>query len=309
MSPPSRRTLLSAVGAGLAATAGCLDTLGTTDDGTPRTDRSPRDSPTPDGTPDAGPSLALGETYETDDGRTIRVDDAAVHPSVVSVDYVSSTHYYERVAAAGAGQQYVVVSVTTEGFDLGADGRKQYDDPIDVPLSVAVGGDRHDGPIPVGRDDSADRDRVAIAVPVVDADDAAVVWAREDGPRPRWRLPDAAVERLAAAPAFEVESWSVPESVEYGTAFDASVTVANHGGRDGRFLATLGVKQGSLGVPEAAWQVAAGETRTVTRTIEPHYYEGSETVRVVVDSGGFREDATVEVTGGPTETGTARPTG
>lgn len=304
MTPPSRRQTLQALGLAVASTAGCLGAPQPGDDSDGNTtDTSPRATPT-----STTPRLAPGETYETDDARTIRVSEPAVHPSVVSVEYVSSTHYYERVADAGSGQ-YLAFVVEVEGFDLPTEDRELYGEPIDLPLAVEVGGERYADPIPVGRDGDPYRDHVAIRVPVVDATDAAVVWAREDGPQPRWELGSDVVEKLAAAPEFEVRDWSVPDRVESGEAFEASVTVANVGGRDGRFLTTLGVKQGSLGLPETSVEVPAGETVTHTVILDPEYVEGGE-FRVVLEWGIGRRDAVVEVTGSTgTETETARPAG
>jgi len=270
--PPSRRQTLQTLGVAVAGIAGCLS--------------APADT--------ADTALSPGETHEADDGRTISVNDPAVHQSVVTVEHVSGTHYYERVADAGTGQ-YVAFVATTTGFDLGEDGREQYGEPIDVPLAIELDGTRHADPIPVGRDGRAARDHVAVRVPVEDITDAAVVWAREDDPQPRWELGSALTDRLAATPEFEVKSWSVPDSVPYGQRFEASITVGNAGDRDGRFLATLGVKQGSLGVPETSVEVPAGETRTHTVSVEPHYSESIESLRVVVDWGVGRETKSVAV--------------
>jgi len=60
------------------------------------------------------PHVRPGERYETDDGRTIAVGEPAVNPTVVTVEFVSSTHYYERIAVAESGQ-YVSFTVTVEG--------------------------------------------------------------------------------------------------------------------------------------------------------------------------------------------------
>lgn len=281
MSPPSRRESLRALATGLVGvTASCVFDLGG---------------------PNASPTLDVGEKFEADDGRTVRVFNPAVQPSVVSVEFVSGTHYYECVADAG-GAQWVTFKVRVDGFDLGPDGQEQYAEPIDIPLAVAVDDERYDEVIPVGRDEEAERDHVAIRVPVVDATAAAVVWTREDGSNPRWRLPTAVVDRLAAAPEFEVRSWSVPDRVQHGETFEGSVTVANVGDRDGRFLATFGVKQGSLGVPEVSTTVPSGETRTLETTIDPYYSEGIESRRVILDWDRDRRTTTVEVTEPPTPT-------
>ena len=277
--PPSRRQTLQALGVAVAGTAGCLGTPADTD----------------------GTVLAPGETHEADDGRTVAIHEPAVHQSVVTVEYVAGTHYYERVTDAGS-DQYAAFVVATTGFDLGEDGREQYGEPIDLPLAVELDGTRHADPIPVGRDERASRDHVAVRVPVEAVTDAAVVWARDDGPQPRWELGSTLVDRLAATPAFAVKSWSVPESVPHGQRFEASVTVENVGDRDGRFLATLGVKQGSLGVPETSVEVPAGETRTHTVSIDPHYFEGIESLRVVLDWDVDRKSKTVAVERSGTET-------
>lgn len=247
------------------------------------------------------PTLAPGETYETDDGRAISIDDLAVHPSVVTVVYVSSTHYYERVTNARNGQ-YLTFQVEVDGFDLETEESELYDKPIDVPMVVDIDGERYSDPIPVGRDDYPYRDRVAIEVPVVNADEAGVVWSRKDGPAARWSLGRGTVEKLAAAPAFEVRSWSVPDRVQYGDPFETTVTVANVGDRDGRFLAEFGANQGSSDVPEVSWRVPAGAERSVTEFINPHYYEGVESIPVVLDWGTESKRRTVQVTRDGTET-------
>lgn len=294
MSPLSRRTALHAAGLAVVSTAGCVgdppaDAADETNDGTP--------------TADGGPTLAPGETYETDDGRTLRVGEPAVHPSVVTVEYVSSTHYYERVADAGSAQ-YLAFVVEAEGFDLETEKRELYDRPIDVPLAVEVDGERYADPVPVGRDGHAYWDRIAVRVPVVDASDAAIRWERDDGPSPEWQLGPSTIEHLASFAEFEVRSWSAPDRVERGESFDASFTVANVGDRDGRFLTTFGVQQGSLPVGEVATRVPVGEERTHTATFEPYYDDRIRSIRVVLDWGIDRRTRDVEVTRSETGTGT-----
>lgn len=272
--PPSRRTVVGTIGAALLPVTGCLG-------------RATTDPPT----------LRMGETYETDNGRSIRVENPAVHPSVVTVEYVASTHLYERVTDAGAGQ-FVSFTVAVAGWDLPAPKRKDVADPIDVPLAVVIDGARHGNPIPVGRDDHPDVDRVAIRVPVKKTTDAAVIWARDGGPTPRWRLPEAIQGRLTAAPDFEVRSFSVPDEVQSGETFDATVDVENVGDREGRFLASLGAKQGSLGLSELFRMIPEDSSTTVSQAISPHYSEGMESVRVVLDWGANRLERIVKVDGG-----------
>ena len=144
MAPPSRRQTLQALGLAVASTAGCLGAS------VPPTDQTT--SATDD--PATGPTLAPGETYETDAGRTVTVSDLAVHQSVVSVESVSGAHWYERVADAGDGQ-YLSFVVAVDGFDLETEDTDLYAAPIALPLAVELDGDRYADPIPVGRD--ADR--------------------------------------------------------------------------------------------------------------------------------------------------------
>ncbi len=269
---PSRRAFLGSLSLGAAAAAGCV--------GLP-------------GGPAEGPELPVDERYETDDGRAVRVAEAAVHPSVVTVEAVSH-HRYERVTDAGNGQ-YVSFLVAATGFEPGPGGWERSDEPIDLPLAVAADGTRHDRAIPVGFDEAPDRDRVAVRVPVVDAPAARVVWERGDGPQPEWRLPDGLVDDLAARPRFEVERLDAPERVTAGETFEVAAEVRNVGDRAGRFLATLGAKRGSLDVSESSVSVDAGVTATLRRSITA---SGDPPVRVVLDWGVGRRERTVAVEGG-----------
>jgi hypothetical protein len=82
---PSRRALLLTITLGTVATAGYA---GLTD---------------PLGDAGGEPTRSVGERFETDDGRAVRVSHLVVHPSVVTVEAVSH-HRYERVRDAGDGQ-------------------------------------------------------------------------------------------------------------------------------------------------------------------------------------------------------------
>jgi len=162
---PSRRALLRTLSIGPVATAGCA---GLTD----RLDGS-----------DGAPTRSVGEQYETDDGRTVRVSHPVVHPSVTTVEAVSY-HRYERVSDAG-DDQFLSVLVTTTGFEPGPGGRTNSDEPIDLPLAVEADGSRHRQIVPVRADVNPDLDRVAIRVPVADVPAATssgnVTTARSQG--------------------------------------------------------------------------------------------------------------------------------
>lgn len=271
---PSRRALLRTITLGTVATAGCA---GLTD---------------PPGDAGGEPTRSVGERFETDDGRAVRVSQAVVRPSVVTVEAVSH-HRYERVTDAGDGQ-YVMFLVTATGFEPGPGGWENSQEPIDLPLSVETGDTRHREVVPVGFDERADLDRVAIRVPLVDVPAAHVVWERDDGPQPRWRLPDDTVELLASRPEFEVERFDVPERVEAEETFAVAVDVTNGGDRPGRFLATLGAKRGSLDVPESSVPVDVDATATLQAPITASG-DGDWPIRVVLDWGAGRREHTVAV--------------
>jgi len=270
---PSRRALLRTIPLCVAA-AGCAG---------------------PSGGSGERPELPVGDRFETDDGRALRVADPVVHPSVVTVEAVSH-HRYERVTDAG-DDQYLSVLVSTAGFEPGPGGWERSDEPIDLPLAVEADGTRHDRVIPVGFDERPDRDRVAVRVPVADVPDARVVWERDGGPRPGWRLSDDDVDDLAASPRFEVERFDVPDRVEAGETFEVTAEVRNVGDRAGRFLATLGAKRGSLGVPESSVSVDVGATGTLRESITASD-DGDRPIRVVLDWGAGRRERTVTVENG-----------
>ena len=241
------------------------------------------------------PELPVGYRFETDDGRALRVADPVVHPSVVTVEAVSH-HRYERVTDAG-GDQYLSFLVSTAGFEPGPGGWERSDEPIDLPLTVEADGTRHDRVIPVGFDERPDRYRVAVRVPVADVLDARVVWERNDGPRPGWQLSEDIVDDLAASPRFEVERFDVPGRVEAGERFEVAAEVRNVGDRAGRFLATLGAKRGSLGVPESGVSVDVGATGTLRESVTASG-DGDRPIRVVLDWGAGRRERTVTVENG-----------
>jgi hypothetical protein len=148
--------------------------------------------------------------------------------------------------------------------------------------------------VPVGFDERADLDRVAIRVPVAEVSAAPDVWERDDGPQPRWRLPDDAVEHLASRPQFEVERFDLPERVEAMETFAVAVEGANGGTGAGQFLATLGAKRVSLDVPESSVPVDVDATASLQESITASG-DGNWPIRVVLDWGAGRRDYTVAV--------------
>jgi hypothetical protein len=134
----------------------------------------------------------------------------------------------------------------------------------------------------------ASRAGLALPAPVREYDDPAVVWPRE--PAVRWRLPDAVVGRLAAAPAFEVTALAARRR-EGETRLELGVR--NDGGRDGEFLARVRVGGGSsdvrsthrIGVPAGAERTLAAAPRSVAdaavgATLDVSHTGGEATVTV-----------------------------
>lgn len=284
MTQPSRRAYLSGVGAAISAVvAGCADTIGeggrpsSTETGAPRSSTTTTD--------DSTDALQAGEEFTTADGVSITISNPEVHRSVVTTEKVSH-HTYEVVEYAPTGQ-FLVVQVGTTGTRTA---------PVELPLNVVADGKSGigTGRIHVGGKEST---RVGFRVPRIDAQSVDIVW-EGGGSTVQWRLDSEVASALGAVPAFEVTSWSVPDTVTRGEAFDASFTVTNHGDRDGRFLTTFDAEIGSLGTDEVSTMVAAGETKTGTYSIRPTTYSGIQEFRVVLDWGAGRKVTWVTVTDG-----------
>jgi hypothetical protein len=261
-------------------------------------------SPTP--TPSDGDdhALAMGETFETSDGRELTVSDPAVYRLVLAPERVSH-HLYHRVTAAPANRQYLTVTVWQRGFEVVSDepGIESDGWPVSLPLAATVAGERFaSGRTVVGTENRERTGTVGIPVSLVDAQSGAVVWERSDGPSPDWELPERVVADLASAPRFEVQSFDVPDEVTRGDLLEMTATVANTGEREGRFLAEFDVDRPLYDPRETTVSVPAGETVTHTVTRLPEYVEGTDPLPVVLDWGSDRREATVEVRDRPTDT-------
>jgi len=268
-----RRHLLASLGAGVSL-AGCLGskspgtraTDGTTAESTsetpPPTEKTtdPRETPPPTADPE---TLALGESFETPDGETVTVRDVRVQRAIFTVGVHVDPY-------AVAGEQFVLADATASDDDFRylsvvADGRV-----VDTERQVALAPPPSDG---------TDTLR-AVAVPApLDVDRAAVVWDGPSGARGRWPLDDDHLHALANPPEFSVESFEISESVECGSSFTASLTVANSGSGDGIFRAELGATTIS-DTPELSVEVPAGESVTVERALEPYFPENADEITV-----------------------------
>lgn len=215
--------------------------------------------------------LALGETAETADGRTVTVHAIRVQTIV----FTRTVHTDPHVRP---GKQFVVADVATSdrgllgGLSLPADGQSVVTGPNDA--LVAPFGD------PAG-------ELLGFPVPApLDVDRAAVVWNGEDGATARWPLGASHLDALGHPATFEVRAFDVPETVEDESTFAVTLSVENTGTGDGTFRAELGVTTLS-DAPEIRVEVPVGETVTAERTVDPYYPEETEelTVRLNWDAG------------------------
>lgn len=240
------------------------------------------------GRPHATP-LDLGEPYEHPDGWSVTLSNARV----LKIALRAGTHL-DPVAFSGG--QYVVVEVAAGGDANGPDTAGVLPDPagFDVTLDGADAAPDGTG-VWNGYPGTATDDVGTAAVPVATAESvqAAVRWqAPEESVE--WRLDADHREAIAHEPAFEVREFAVPEAVEHGASFDASLTVANVGERDDRFLAELGATTIS-DTPEFEFVVPTGESVDRVEPVDPHYPTDAEELRVVLNWGVDRLVRTVAV--------------
>lgn len=188
--------------------------------------------------------MKLGETATVDGIGDVTVTAITVQRSVIN--YVDSS--FRELHEPDDAQVLIVETRTEQGID----------DPSADPLSFGL---RVDGERVAG-----DRielfgspRRQAVAVPVRDADEAAVVL-KGSGPGgwPVWSLPDGSRERLASKPEFRVRDATVRVS-DRGT--ELALTVANTGDRDGTFRAIVRAETTHTDAP-VRFSVPAGDAVT-----------------------------------------------
>lgn len=272
MSPPSRRDALHLLAAGAVPLSGC-----------------PASPVPPTTSTERVPTLDFGETHEFPDGTTATVRDVRVERLIRSYSVGSPTHVD---VAWLPDHQFAVVEADVAPSD---DPRE-----LEPRFALDVDGTRHPRgdrrryrALPPG---SHKRPGLpALPVPVAEASVASVVRLRDGEPAARWPLPPGTVDDLGGAPAFVVRSLDVPESIRRGRHFDASFTVANTGGRTGRFLAEFGV--GAISDHgEVATTVPAGGGRTYTASLDPYAVGDVDETTVTLDWGRERLERRVTVT-------------
>lgn len=303
-----RRRLLTALAAGVPL-AGCLgsgsesastataETTSTVDAGTTSTVDTGTTATTDAGTITTASveSLAVGESFEAADGRTVTVRTVTVRPSVLSwgthVDPVALPDRQFVVADVAASSEDTATT-STPGYSESDDPREQF--------RVTLDGERYPKTDRifhvVPRPEDADRVRIGFPVPAPAAvDRGAVVWMPTgDAPAARWELTADHRRALANPPAFEVRAFEIPGEVERGSSFEATLTVANTGASDGTFLAELGATTIS-DTPEIRIDVSAGETVTARQTVDPYYHEDADELTVVLNWGADRRQRTASV--------------
>lgn len=252
-----RRYLASVASIASLGLAGCLDQAAEDS-----ADTGDDPSPTDTKTPASMPGMLQAGDY------TVELSNPQVRASVLEM----VTHVDVR---AKPDMQFLVLTASSDGPAID-----------ELPLSVVADG------VPVVQQVSSVRhpdsetnseETVTVPVPVDEYDTVAFVL-EAGGESDRFAVPDSVVTALGTAPEFTVESFDVPASVTHGDTFEASFTVANDGTRDARFLTEFGHGQAS-DTGEVSVAVPAGEQRTHTGTIEPHYGPESDVVPVVLDWG------------------------
>ena len=273
---PSRRAYLASVAAVLSGVAGCTETTG------PATTPTGTDGPEPSGTdskesPSGTASPPPDEATRTVGGEAIAVTDIVAEKAVI----YQSTMGSDGVLAAD-GRQYVIASVHTDAdLSLDAFSIRTANEPWSAGLpdtrgaqNYAVAGHERgevgsslvgDGPAYVAFD---------LPSPLDAAD--PVIQVEHGGESAEWSLPEPAGQTLAAeAPSFELDSLSVPDSIQQGEEMTVELTVTNTSDTAGRFLAAvywpteLTADDDESHIVEAS--LDAGATATQSLTIDTAY--------------------------------------
>ncbi|MFB6207016.1 MAG: hypothetical protein ABEJ05_10880 [Haloglomus sp.] len=255
-----RRTLIAALGAGLASLAGCTS-IGGTDGaggGTPTDQPPPTDQPSPTPTPTSSPAAA-----------SLSVSVRALQPAVVMLA-TDSIH----LSGADA-HQYLYLEVSVD------EGRPPARDELTVRFDGTTSQPMQTRGLWYGYNHRNERYRSERGAgwllyelpPSGDASAAVLEW-----PGGEWR-PDAALrERLAApAPSLSMNA-AIPETVPPDSEPTIGFTVTNEGRIDGRFVAALnrtGPRVAYAPIEAVSRLVPAGETTTFEVT-DTYDVEGTD---------------------------------
>ena len=207
------------------------------------------------GTPD---TRAVGETATVDGLGKVTIQSITVQRSVIDA------HTWRSIYEPSNGQ--LIVVELADGFG-GID---------PAPIAPRFDGERVEPPTEVNM--LTRHPRAAVAVPVRAAERATIVVTR--GNQPAWALPDRAVDRLGAAPAFRVR-----EAVLSHEEPELTLTVENRGDRDGTFRGVA--NYGDDVDKPIRFPVPVDGTVTKTISLSPWEYEADRQLDVVPDTRRF----------------------
>jgi len=296
---PSRRAYLAGVATLLSGAAGCTNRGGNTP--TPTASPTERNGTDPNGSPSETETPPPGEAQRTVGGETVAVTDIVARKAVT---------YQSSMGSGGVlateGKQYVVASVHTEA-DLSVENFwvRTADDEWQAGLPDTRGAINyavadHEGG-PVGRAVGGDGPKfVAFEVPSpLDADDPTI-QVEHGGDSADWPLPEEAVETLgAAAPRFELDSLSAPDSIQQGDEMEVELTATNTSDTTGRFLAAVYWPTELIADDDESHivedQVEAGATTTQSLTIDTKYTTNEDGPVTLEVAGHVSGETTVEV--------------
>lgn len=261
----NRRRALAALGTALAP-AGCLAGLNDQHDEA----STPTDTPTESATATREPTLAIGDAYETADGRRIVVTAVHLRRSVFDLFVPDAVE-----PLVEPDSQFVFLTLSLDHPDAAVPDPGSFSlafDDATYPGAGRVGGVPIDDQLSMPNDVvhptperavEVDRDRATVGfeVPLSPETDHAVVEWDGGEETARWAWDDGLVEALSQPPEFEVAEIETVDSFTCGESFDTSVTVENHGGRDGVFDA-------------------------IVRIVDPVYEEHPPTISLTVPAGG-----------------------
>jgi len=217
-------------------------------------------------------TLSVGETATGSDGVEVTVSDPQVRKIIFTPDVGSSVHAYPT---GKTDSLFLTVSVSTEDADI-----------TSLQLAPLLDGTQHGNRTYRHSFKSGSSGKLSFRLPIAQAQSGAIAWRPSSDEQYRWQLPDSVVAKIGASPRFEVEGFAVPAMSKRGNPFTASLTVANTGERDGRFLAVI-LNEGPSSVPlvsEFTVPVSAGQT--VTQDLSGRAIEGEQSsVTAILDWG------------------------
>lgn len=274
--------------------SGCLSTpLGSTDGENETAASTPSESPTPTAspTPSTEPLLAVGETHTTAEGRTLSIDDVVLRRSLLNLWVPDAV-----TPLTPGGMQFVFLTIPIDGSDALVPETGSFrllldDDDVSHTGAASAAGaqlgmqlaipndDVHPSP-ETAREKGIDVGSVVVEVPLHTDPERVVIEWKDGDESARWRFDDELVRKRRNPPEFRVEKVELAEEFGCGEPFDASVTIANDGGRTDVFHAIFPATEPTsetIGPPALDVTVPAGETVTWDGELEyPPQFSSAE---------------------------------